>query len=203
MNLAIIKYNAGNIRSVLDALERLGLEASVTDDHEEIRAAEKVIFPGVGAANSAMQSLRQNNLDQVILGLRQPVLGICVGMQLLCSHSEESDTDCLGIVPIRVKKFLPAAADPAKGEEALKVPQVGWNSIYGLRSDLFRNVPSESFIYNVHSYYAEDSSYTIAKCMYGVEYAAAIQKNNFYGVQFHTEKSAATGDQIIKNFLEL
>ena len=203
MNLAIIKYNAGNIRSVLDALERLGLEASVTDDHEEIRYAEKVIFPGVGAASSAMQSLRSNNLDQLILGLRQPVLGICVGMQLLCSHSEESNTDCLGIVPIRVRKFLPAAADPVKGEEALKVPQVGWNAIYELRSDLFRNVPSESFIYNVHSYYAEDSSYTIAKCMYGVEYAAAIQKDNFYGVQFHTEKSAATGDQIIKNFLEL
>lgn len=191
MNLAIIKYNAGNIRSVLYALERLGVQAEVTDNHEKIRSAEKVIFPGVGEASSAMNSLRENNLHQLIKELKQPVLGICVGMQLLCNHSEENDTDCLGIVPVQVKKFT-----------QLKVPQIGWNSIYDLKTPLFHNIPEQSYIYNVHSFYAEDSPFTIAKCNYGLEYAAAVQKDNFYGVQFHTEKSAKTGDQILKNFLE-
>jgi glutamine amidotransferase len=195
MNLAIIKYNAGNIQSVLNALERLGVQAEVTDDAEKIRAADKVIFPGVGEASSAMSSLRTNQLDRVIKDLKQPVLGICVGMQLLCAHSEENDTECLGIVPVQVRKF---AAQPL-----LKVPQVGWNNIYQLETDLFRNVTEHSFIYNVHSYYAEDSDYTIARCNYGIEYAAAVKRDNFYGVQFHTEKSATTGDQIIQNFLEL
>jgi glutamine amidotransferase len=195
MNLAIIKYNAGNIQSVLNALDRLGVEAQVTDDPDKIRAADKVIFPGVGEASSAMKSLQQNHLDQVIKDLEQPVLGICVGMQLLCDHSEENDIDCLGIVPVRVKKFSP--------QLQLKVPQMGWNNIYNLQSDLFRNIGNNSFIYNVHSYYAEDSEYTIATCNYGIEYAAAVKKDNFYGVQFHTEKSAETGDKIIKNFLEL
>jgi len=194
MNLAIIKYNAGNIQSVLNALERLGLKAEVTDDRERIKSSDKVIFPGVGEASSAMKSLQQNGLDKLIAELRQPVLGICVGMQLLCRHSEENDTDCLNIVPVSVKKF-PASR--------LKVPQVGWNRIYDLKSDLFQNVDNNSFIYNVHSYFAEDSPYTIAKCNYGVVYAAAVKKDNFYGVQFHTEKSAETGDAIIKNFLEL
>lgn len=196
MNLAIIKYNAGNIRSVLNALERLGVAAEVTGDAARIRAADKVIFPGVGEASSAMNSLRENGLDEVIRTLHQPVLGICVGMQLLCAHSEENDTDCLNIVPVQVRKFRPE-------DNALKVPQVGWNQVYGLRSPLFRGIAEESYIYNVHSYYAEDSSYTIAHCHYGVEYAAAVQKDNFYGVQFHTEKSAATGDRIIQNFIEL
>jgi imidazole glycerol-phosphate synthase subunit HisH len=196
MNLAIIKYNAGNIQSVLNALERLGFQAEVTDDAEKIKAADKVIFPGVGEASSAMKSLQQNNLDKLIKVLKQPVLGICVGMQLLCRHSEENNTGCLGIVPVEVKKFK--APNPL-----LKIPQVGWNNIYDLKSPLFTGIDDNSFIYNVHSYYAEDSEYTIAKCRYGVEYAAAIQKDNFYGVQFHTEKSAETGDQIIKNFLEL
>ena len=194
MNLAIIKYNAGNIQSVMNALERLGLKAEVTDDREKIRSADKVIFPGVGEASSAMRSLQQNGLDQLIVELKQPVLGICVGMQLLCAHSEENDTDCLNIVPVQVKKF---------GGSQLKVPQVGWNRLYDLRSELFQHVENNSFIYNVHSYYAEDSPYTIAKCNYGVEYAAAVKKDNFYGVQFHTEKSAETGDLIIRNFLEL
>lgn len=195
INLAIIKYNAGNIRSVLYALDRIGVTGEVTDDHDKIRHADKVIFPGVGEASSAMNSLRENNLDQLIKELRQPVLGICVGMQLLCNHSEENDTDCLGIIPVQVKKFnqLPE----------LKVPQIGWNNIYDLKSDLFSNVSEQSFIYNVHSYYAEDSTYTIAKCDYGTVYAAAVHKDNFYGVQFHTEKSAATGEQILKNFLSL
>jgi imidazole glycerol-phosphate synthase subunit HisH len=191
MELAIIKYNAGNIRSVLYALERLGLQAEVTDDHEKIRGADKVIFPGVGEASSAMNSLRENNLDKLIKELKQPVLGICVGMQLLCNHSEENDTGCLGIVPVEVRKFT-----------QLKVPQIGWNSIYDLKTELFKNIPEQSFIYNVHSFYAEDSKYTIAKCNYGIEYAAAVQKDNFYGVQFHTEKSAKVGEQILKNFLE-
>ncbi len=196
MKLAIIKYNAGNIRSVLNALERLGAEAEVTDDHEAILAADKIIFPGVGAASSAMVSLKQGGLDQVIKNLKQPVLGICVGMQLMCEHSEENDTDCLGIVPVRVRRF------PAN-EDLVKVPQVGWNAIYGLRSGLFSGVAENSYIYNVHSYYAEDSEYTIAHCEYGLEYAAAIRRDNFYGVQFHTEKSAETGDRIIENFLSL
>ncbi|MGN6163401.1 MAG: imidazole glycerol phosphate synthase subunit HisH [Flavisolibacter sp.] len=194
MNLAIIKYNAGNIQSVLNALERLGLQAEVTDNPEKIRVADKVIFPGVGEASSAMRSLQQNDLDKVIKELKQPVLGICVGMQLLCTHSEENDTTCLGIVPVEVKRFQ---------NKNLKVPQVGWNTIYDLQSPLFKNIANNSYIYNVHSYYAKDSQYTIAKCNYGLEYAASIQKDNFYGVQFHTEKSAETGDKIIKNFLEL
>ena len=196
MKLSIIKYNAGNIQSVLFALERLGVEAEVTDDAEKIKSADKVIFPGVGEASSAMASLRESNLDQVIPSLTQPVLGICVGMQLLCSHSEENNTTCLGVVPVEVKKF-------SKQQHSLKVPQVGWNRIFQLRSDLFQDVPEHSYIYNVHSYYAADSEYTIALCSYGVNYAAAIRKNNFYGVQFHTEKSAETGDRIIKNFLDL
>lgn len=195
MNLTIIKYNAGNIQSVLNALERLGVQGHVTDDAEKIKSADKVIFPGVGEASTAMKSLKQNNLDTVIKDLKQPVLGICVGMQLLCEHSEENDTKCLGIVPIRVKKF--------NSGHGLKVPQMGWNTIYDLKSELFKNIDNENYIYNVHSYYAANSDYTIAKCKYGIEYAAAIRKNNFYGVQFHTEKSAGIGDKIIQNFLKL
>lgn len=195
MKLAIIKYNAGNIQSVLYALERLGVEAEVTDDAEKIKSADKVLFPGVGEASSAMQSLKINHLDKVISGLKQPVLGICVGMQLLCEHSEENDTGCLGIVPVKVKKFKSL-------NQTIKVPQMGWNNIYGLKSDLFKNIEEGSFIYNVHSYYAEDSVYTIASCNYGIEYAAAVKKDNFYGVQFHTEKSAETGDRILQNFIQ-
>lgn len=196
MNLAIIKYNAGNIQSVMAALERLGIQGEVTDNAEKIQTADKVIFPGVGEASSAMASLQQNKLDDVIKNLKQPVLGICVGMQLLCEHSEENNTPCLGIVPVAVKKFQP-------GKELIKIPQVGWNTIYHLHSPLFTGVPENSYIYNVHSYYAERSEHTIATCNYGIEYAAAVQKDNFYGVQFHTEKSAETGDRIIQNFLEL
>ena len=183
MNLKIIKYNAGNIQSVLYALERIGVSAEVTDDSEKLRSADKVIFPGVGEASSAMKSLKENMLDTLIKELKQPVLGICVGMQLLCQHSEENDTDCLGIVPVQVRRF-PASAE-------IKVPQIGWNNIYNLQTDLFKNIEEDSFIYNVHSYYAENSEYTIASCTYGLEYAAAVQKDNYYGLQFHTEKSFA------------
>ncbi len=202
MNLAIIKYNAGNIRSVVNALERLGVTAEVTDDPHKITSADKVIFPGVGEASSAMESLRAAHLDEVIPLLKQPVLGICVGMQLLCTHSEENDTKCLGIIPVKVKRFQPLA-DLHNKQLRLKVPQVGWNTIYSLRSSLFRGVLESSFVYNVHSYYVADTEYSIAKCDYGIQYAAAIKKENFYGVQFHTEKSAGVGDQIIKNFLDL
>jgi len=195
MNLAIIKYNAGNIQSVLNALDRLGCNAIVTDERDKILGADKVIFPGVGEASSAMKSLQDNGLDSIIKELKQPVLGICVGMQLLCQHSEENDIDCLGIVPVKVRKF--------QALEGLKVPQVGWNNIYNLKSTLFKDIDNNSFVYNVHSYYAEDSAYTIASCDYGITYAAAVQKDNFYGVQFHTEKSARTGDKIIQNFLNL
>jgi imidazole glycerol-phosphate synthase subunit HisH len=195
MNLKIIKYNAGNIQSVLYALERIGVSAEVTDDIEKIKSADKVIFPGVGEASSAMKSLRENNLDKLIKELKQPVLGICVGMQLLCVHSEENDTDCLGIVPVQVKRF-PALDD-------IKVPQIGWNSIYDLKTNLFSHIAENSFIYNVHSYYAEESIYSIASCRHGITYAAAVQKENFYGLQFHTEKSAEVGEQILKNFLTL
>jgi glutamine amidotransferase len=203
MNLAIIKYNAGNIQSVLNALDRLGVQAEVTDDPEKIKSADKVIFPGVGEASSAMRSLKQGNLDAVIKDLEQPVLGICVGMQLLCLHSEENNTDCLGIVPVQVKRFAFSPKASGHPVERLKVPQIGWNNIYSLQTTLFKNIEPDSYIYNVHSYYAEDSAFTIAKCNYGIEYAAAINKDNFYGVQFHTEKSAEVGDKIIKNFLNL
>jgi glutamine amidotransferase len=154
----------------------------------------------VGEASSAMQYLKERKLDSVIKGLNQPVLGICLGMQLLCAHSEENDTNCLGIVPIEVKKF-PVTHD--RNVKTLKVPQIGWNTIDGLRSGLFEGINESSFIYNVHSYFAEDSEYTIAKCNYGVGYAAAIMKDNFYGVQFHAEKSASVGERILKNFIEL
>ncbi len=200
MNLAIVKYNAGNIQSVLFALERLGLTAKVTDDADELLSSDKVIFPGVGAARSAMDSLKEKGLDTVIKNLKQPVLGICVGMQLLFEHSEESDTECLCIIPARVKLFQSELISP---DIPIKVPQVGWNNIYNLKTDLFEGVPEHSYIYYVHSYYAEMNPYCIATSNYGIEYCGAVQKDNFYGVQFHTEKSAEVGEQILKNFLEL
>ncbi|MFO0415399.1 MAG: imidazole glycerol phosphate synthase subunit HisH [Bacteroidota bacterium] len=193
--LAIIKYNAGNIQSVLNAMERLGVNAVVTDNHEELSAADKVIFPGVGAAGAAMKSLKEKSLDLLIPSLRQPVLGICVGMQLLFEHSEEDDTKALGVIPAKVKKFI-AEAD-------YKVPQIGWNTIANLRSPLFKDISENSYVYYVHSFYAEINPYMIATTDYGISYAGAVAKDNFYGVQFHTEKSAETGDAILKNFLSL
>lgn len=197
MNLAIVKYNAGNIQSVLFALERLGVQAKVTDDFAELQQADKVIFPGVGEARSAMNSLQEKGLNTVIKNLKQPVLGICVGMQLLFEHSEESDTECLGIVPAKVKLFRPKEASNTK------VPQIGWNNIYNLKTSLFKDVPENSYVYYVHSYYAEMNPYCIATSDYSVEYCGAVQKDNFYGVQFHAEKSAKVGEQILKNFLDL
>ena len=196
MKIAIIKYNAGNVQSVQYALQRLGMRSSVTDDHNEIRDANKVIFPGVGNAHAAMQSLKEKKLDEVIKQLTQPVLGICVGMQLLCNHSEENDTECLGIIDLKVKKFV-------SENQAYKIPQMGWNSIYDLSSPLFEGVKENSFVYYVHSYYAEAAKETIATTDYIFPYSAAVQKNNFYGVQFHTEKSAEAGDRILSNFLNL
>lgn len=195
--VAIVKYNAGNIQSVLFALERLGVNAKVTDDAEELMYADKVIFPGVGAARSAMDCLKEKGLDAVIKNLKQPVLGICVGMQLLFEHSEESNTECLGIIPAKVKLFAPTL------EGAIKVPQIGWNDIYNLKTKLFKGVPEHSYIYYVHSYYAEMNPYCIATSNYVIEYCGAVQKDNFYGVQFHTEKSAEVGERILKNFLEI
>lgn len=195
MNIVIIKYNAGNIQSVLFALERIGAEAEVTDDKDKIQQADKVIFPGVGEASSAMHYLKERNLDTTIKELKQPVLGICLGMQLLCKHSEENNTGCLAVIPVEVKRFPESTG--------IKVPQIGWNNIYKFQTGLFNDVAENSYIYNVHGYYAEDSKYTIAKCNYGIEYAAAIKKDNFYGLQFHSEKSSAVGEKILKNFMKI
>ena len=196
MDIAIIKYNAGNVQSVQYALERLGYNAIVTDDHAAIQNADKVIFPGVGNAYSAMESLKEKNLDEVIKNLTQPVLGICVGMQLMCNHSEENNTTGLGIIDLNVKKFF---ADDKKN----KVPQMGWNNIFNLSSPLFEGVKENSFVYYVHSFYAEYGKETIATTDYILPYSAVVQKNNFCGVQFHTEKSAEVGDKILLNFLNL
>ena len=198
MELAIIKYNAGNIQSVLYALERIGASAHVTDNVEEIRAADKVIFPGVGEASSAMKYLRERKLDEVIRSLQQPVLGICLGMQLLCSYSEENDTTCIGIFDEQVKKFT-----PAEKNLSLKVPQIGWNDVFNLSSVLFNQVPEHSYYYFVHGFYAALGKHTIATADYVQPYSAALQKDNFYGAQFHPEKSAAVGEQLLKNFLAI
>jgi glutamine amidotransferase len=222
MNLTIIKYNAGNIQSVLYALERIGVNAVVTDDHERIKSADKVIFPGVGEASSAMRYLKGRGLDKLIVNLTQPVLGICLGMQLMCEYSEENDTDCLGIFYEKVKLFKPVEENeeetqgdqldeifvvaPARREETkhkLKVPQIGWNNIYNLKTHLFKNVAENSYCYFVHSYYASIGEHTIATTNYVQSYSSALHKNNFYGVQFHPEKSADVGEQILRSFLEL
>lgn len=197
MKTVIIKYNAGNIRSVQFALERLGVNGTVTDDHEEIMSADKVIFPGVGEASTAMRYLKERKLDQVIANLQQPVLGICLGMQLLCKHSEENDTDCIGIFDTAVKRFQSPV------ENLLKIPQIGWNNITGLHSVMFEHVPENAYMYFVHSYYAALGTDTVAIANYVINYSAALQKDNFYAVQFHPEKSAEAGGRIIENFLNL
>ena len=199
MKIAIIKYNAGNIRSVLYALERIGHTAIVTDNADEIRNADKVIFPGVGEASTAMNYLKDRNLDTLICSLTQPVLGICLGMQLMCKYSEENDTKCLGIFDEDVKKFTPKS----RQRRDLKVPQIGWNSIYDLKTELFKNVTADSYCYFVHGYYAAKGKHTIATTDYVQPYSSGLNKKNFYGVQFHPEKSATEGERILSNFLKL
>ncbi|OJX90670.1 MAG: imidazole glycerol phosphate synthase, glutamine amidotransferase subunit [Paludibacter sp. 47-17] len=193
MKVAIIKYNAGNIRSVLFALERIGVDAVVTDDPEVIRTADRVIFPGVGEAASAMRYLRDKGLDTLIPSLKQPVLGICLGMQLMCAASEENSTGCLGIFPMTVKKF--------PEDKGLKVPQIGWNTLTGLQSQLFAQLNDNTYVYFVHGYYVPHSEYTIATTVYTHAYSAAVRKDNFMAVQFHPEKSGDAGEQILRNFL--
>ncbi len=196
MKTVIIQYNAGNIQSVLYALERLGTTAMVTDNPEIIKTADKVIFPGVGEASTAMAYLQERQLNKLVLSLTQPVLGICLGMQLMCAYSEENDTQCLGIFNEQVKLFSPS-------QPSEKVPQIGWNTITNLKTPLFNGVAENSFAYFVHGYYAALGEHTIGVTDYIQPYSCALQKNNFYGVQFHPEKSASVGEQIIKNFLEL
>jgi glutamine amidotransferase len=193
MKIVIIDYGAGNVKSVQFALERLGYEAICTNNPEEIISADKVIFPGVGEAQSAMKEIVKFGLDKVIPNLKQPVLGICLGMQLMCDYSEENQTECLGIFPVKVKKF----------EVEYKVPHIGWNQITGLKSNLFNKVTENSYMYYVHSYYVPESEYTIASTDYGIVYAGAIKKDNFYACQFHPEKSGDVGEQILKNFINI
>lgn len=193
MEIVIIKYNAGNIQSVLYALERIGARATVTDDAALIRSADKVIFPGVGEASTAMQYLRERNMDQLIKELKQPVLGICLGMQLMCTHSEENNATCLGIFETTVKRFT----------GAMKIPQIGWNTATERKGPLFAGIDDPAYFYFVHSYYAELCDATAAVTDYGTPFSSALQKDNFYGVQFHPEKSAALGEQLLHNFISL
>lgn len=191
--IAIVNYNAGNIRSVQNALIRLGYESIITDDANEILKADKVIFPGVGEASSAMKYLKDKGLDKILVSIEKPMLGICLGLQLMCKFSEEGNTNCLGIFDTNVKKF------PDTG----KVPHIGWNNFETTKSELFKNIEIDNDVYYVHSYYAEINEQTIASCNYILPFGAAMHKNNFYATQFHPEKSADIGEQILKNFLEL
>lgn len=199
MNIVIIKYNAGNIESVNNALQRLGVNAEITGDHEKIRAADKVIFPGVGEASTTMAFLKKEGLDQLIPELKQPVLGICLGLQLMCSHSEENDTPCLGIFEEQVKRFIP---EPGK-EFITKVPHMGWNSISQLKSEIFDPSLDQQYVYFVHSYYAAVGEHTSAVCNYINPFSAALHRDNFYATQFHPEKSGTVGAHILENFLKL
>ena len=193
MKLVIIDYGAGNIKSIQFAFKRLGVDAVLTNNPDEIRNADKVIFPGVGEARSAMKMLRESKLDTLIPKLKQPVLGICLGMQLLCKSTEENHTDGLGIFDVQVKRF----------SNNVKVPQMGWNMITNLKSKLFEGINENAFMYLVHSYYAENCKEAIATTNYNIDYASALEHDNFYGVQFHPEKSSTDGEKLLKNFLEL
>ncbi len=193
MNIAIIKYNAGNIMSVRHALGRLGYEARVTGDPEFIRKADRVIFPGVGEASTTMAFLRKHGFDELIRGLEQPVLGICLGQQLMCSHSDEGDTGCIGIFDTGVRKFEPV----------LNVPHMGWNDLTHTKGKLLKGIPANSYVYFVHSYYVPVCEFTVAECNYIVPFSAALEKNNFFATQFHPEKSGAIGQKILENFINL
>lgn len=199
MKIVIIKYNAGNIESVNNALNRLGVNAEVTADPVKIRNADKVIFPGVGEASTTMKYLHKHKLDELIVSLKQPVLGICLGLQLMCSHSEENDTDCLGIFDEKVKRFVPK---PGEGY-ITKIPHMGWNSITNLKSGLFSKEIENQYVYFVHSFYAGIGKHTAATCNYILPFSAALQKDNFYATQFHPEKSGLVGAKILKNFINL
>jgi imidazole glycerol-phosphate synthase subunit HisH len=191
MQVAIIKYNAGNIKSVSNALYRLGIDHAITGDPDEIRQAERVIFPGVGEASTTMDFLKQKGFDTLIKSLKQPVLGICLGMQLMCAFSEEGNTPCLGIFDLPVKKF----------EGQLKIPHMGWNSLHSVKNPLFSQQLEGSFVYFVHSYYVPLSAETAATTHYGIPYSAALQRDNFFATQFHPEKSGDAGELILKSFL--
>jgi glutamine amidotransferase len=191
--IAILKYNAGNIKSVQNALRRLECESIITDDPDELSKADKVIFPGVGEAGSAMKYLKERGLDKTIVSLKQPVLGICLGLQLMCRYSEEADTSCLGIFKADVRLFPPVD----------KVPHMGWNSFLAIKGDLFKGIELKNDVYYVHSYYAEISSETVATCEYILPFSAAMQRSNFYATQFHPEKSAGIGEKILHNFLKI
>lgn len=194
MKVAIVKYNAGNVESVRNALKRMNIEPILTDAADALQSADKVIFPGVGEASSAMNYLKERNLDKAIKSLQQPVLGICLGMQLLCDFSDENDTDCLGILPYRVRKFE---------SDTLKIPHTGWNNIFGLKGKLFEGISESSFFYFVHSFYVENGAETTAKCNYENDFSAAVKHKNFYATQFHPEKSGDSGAQVLENFLKI
>lgn len=199
MSVAIIKYNAGNVLSVVNAMHRLGVEPVVTDDPVLLHQADKVLFPGVGEASTTMAYLREKGLDELIRSLRQPVLGICIGLQLMCRHSEEGQVDCLGIFDTEVRRFPSVQEDGSR----LKVPQMGWNTICSLQTELFSPEMENQYVYYVHSFYAEICDRTIARSQYGLPYSAALHQDNFYAVQFHPEKSSRVGERILRNFLEL
>lgn len=198
MNLVIIKYNAGNIESVNNALQRLGVTAEITGDHEKIKAADKVIFPGVGEASTTMAYLRKEGLDKLIPSLTQPVLGICLGLQLMCSYSEEGDTPCLGIFDEKVQRFI---SEPGM-EFITKVPHMGWNSISQLKSQIFDESIDQQYVYFVHSYYAAVGEHTAAVCNYINPFSASLHRDNFYATQFHPEKSGTVGARILANFIK-
>ncbi len=203
MAVAILKYNAGNVQSVLFALKRLGAEAFVTNDHAALRAASHVIIPGVGEAGSAMAYFKEHGLDTLIPTLKQPVLGICLGLQVMCAHSEEADTPCLGIFPNRVRLFRNSQSDSAGGTVHEKVPQIGWNTVSHEKTGLFEGLDSPCYMYYVHSYYAELGVLQTAATEYITPFAAALVQDNFYAVQFHPEKSADAGERLLKNFLSV
>lgn len=196
MNVAILKYNSGNVRSVDYALQRIGIKAEITGDKERLQKADKIIFPGVGEAETTMDYLRHQHLDDLIVNLKQPVLGICLGMQLLCASSEEGDVDCLGVFDVPVKRFVADASTD-------KIPHMGWNTLDNTKTDLLKALSHDEYVYFVHSYYVPICDYTIAGTNYIHPFSAVLHKDNFYATQFHPEKSGKVGEQILKNFIEL